>query len=126
MVPIIPLGYEYDWQCTTCEVEKNDQSKLVGAMSLILSLILLYCLVGYSSVIPQEWLTSMKLALVFFSLLFVYMGFIHERVMKKLRIDSILDLPNRSECALCSGKLEGTEHLKCANCGILALENSAP
>ena len=126
-VPIVPLGFWREWQCTECGRHPHVYSRALRRTRwAILGLVGMFAITGVIASFDQQdsaaimWLMRLGLPAVFFSVLWFVLRDKPDRALRE-KLKQVA--PDRDDtCALCSGALILDHGWHCSLCGAERME----
>ena len=126
-IPLIPLGYQYNWHCSACA--KNDNPLTIA---FIIKLLLLIPLVFiFYMIVFGEGRTSLGESAIWWQLgvgvllsWSLYETLSHFKKKKERKYRGMFPLTEKKYCAICNGRLRKTKKGKrqCTDCKCFALD----
>jgi len=126
-IPLVPLGYEYNWHCTACAKDDNrKQTPMFRKFTylLVLTLILLFVMQYNEKSDLGEALIWWQVGIGSLILWTLYAMAFHFSTKKKTMKKYLLPLEDKEHCEVCDGKLEMSKKkkLQCEDCHCYALD----
>lgn len=126
-IPLIPLGYKYNWYCASCAKDDNAVPTSFGSkLVLLIALLTAFYFVTFGKLVDSLgestiwWQIGVGI-LVMWSL---YTVVYHFKTKEKNKYKYILPLEDKEFCAICDGELviSNKKQLQCKDCHCFAMD----